>query len=105
LDTSSNTTIAVDSAAVPTYLTASATLSFGAIANGSCASDMTFSLPGAAIGNSVAPGLPSGLEAGLIANMRVSAANTVAVRLCNLSGGTLSPASAAYTATIVRSFY
>jgi hypothetical protein len=104
LDTSSGTNIAVDSAAVPTYLTAWATLSFGAIASGSCAADMTFPLPGAAVGNSVAPGFPSALEAGLIANMRVSAANLIAVRLCNLSGGLVSPASATYTGTIVRSF-
>lgn len=103
LDTSSNTSIAVDSAAVPTYLTASATLTFGSIANGSCA-DTTFPLTGAAVGNAVAPGLPSGLEAGLIANLRVSAANTIGVRLCNLSGGAISPASATYTGTIVRSF-
>jgi len=104
LDTGSSTSIAVDSAAVPSYLTASAPLTFGAIANGACAADLTFPLAGAAVGNSVAPGLPSGLEAGLIANMRVSAANTIAVRLCNLSGGTVTPASATYTGTIVRSF-
>ncbi|HXB68399.1 MAG TPA: hypothetical protein VNY05_09155 [Candidatus Acidoferrales bacterium] len=99
----SATNIAVDTAAVPTYLTAAATLSFGSIANGACA-DSSFPLTGAAAGNSVAPGLPSGLEAGLMANMRVSSANTIAVRLCNLSGGTVSPASATYTGTIVRSF-
>jgi uncharacterized protein YdbL (DUF1318 family) len=103
LDTGSAMSISVDSAAVPTYLTASATLSFGSIANGTCA-DTTFPLTGAAAGNSVAPGLPGGLEAGLIANMRVSAANTLAVRLCNLSGAAVSPASATYTGTIVRSF-
>jgi uncharacterized protein YdbL (DUF1318 family) len=103
LDTGSTTSIAVDSAAVPTYLTASATLSFGSIANGACA-DTTFPLAGAAVGNSVAPALPGGLEAGLLANMRVSSANTITVRLCNLSGGTVSPVNATYTGTIVRSF-
>jgi hypothetical protein len=104
VDTGSNTNIAIDSAAVPAYLTASATLNFGAIAAGACAADLTFPLAGAAAGNSVAPGWPGGLEAGLIGNMRVSAANTIAVRLCNLSGGAVSPASATYTGTIVRSF-
>jgi hypothetical protein len=44
------------------------------------------------------------MEAGLTGNMRVSADNTIAVRLCNLSGGAVSPASATYTGTIVRSF-
>jgi hypothetical protein len=104
VDTGSNTNISVDAAAVPTYLTASAALNFGAIAAGACAADLTFPLPGAAAGNPVAPGWPGGLEAGLIGNMRVSAANTIAVRLCNLSGGAVSPASATYTGTIVRSF-
>ncbi len=104
VDTGSNTNISVDSAAVPTYLTASAALSFGTIAAGACVADLTFSLPGAAAGNSVAPGWPGGLEPGLIGIMRVSAANTIAVRLCNLSGGAVSPASATYTGTIVRSF-
>jgi hypothetical protein len=44
------------------------------------------------------------MTAGLIGMMRISAANTVAVRLCNFSGATLTPASAIYRATIVRSF-
>jgi hypothetical protein len=104
VDAGSNTNISVDSAAVPTYLTASATLSFGAIAAGACAADLNFPLPGAAAGNSVAPGWPGGLEAGLIGSMRVSAANTIAVRLCNLSGAAVTPANATFTGTIVRSF-
>jgi hypothetical protein len=103
LDTGSAMSISVDSAAVPTYLAASATLSFGPITNGACA-DTTFPLAGAAVGNAVAPALPGGLEVGLIANMRVSSANTIAVRLCNLSGATVSPASATYSGTVVRSF-
>ena len=98
------TTIAVDMATVPTYLTNSATLTFTAIASGGCSADKTFAVPGAVMGDAVAPGWPSGLEAGLVGMMRVSAANTIAVRLCNLSGASVTPASAAFRAMIVRSF-
>jgi hypothetical protein len=36
--------------------------------------------------------------------MRISASNTVAVRVCNLSGTTVDPAAATFRATVVRSF-
>jgi hypothetical protein len=36
--------------------------------------------------------------------MRVSAANTVSVRLCNFSGAALDPAGATYRARIVRNY-
>jgi hypothetical protein len=104
VDSDSNTTISLDTALVPMYLAGAATLDFGAIPTGSCASDLTFSLPGAAIGDAVSPGWPSAMAAGLIGTMRVSAANSIAVRVCNLSGTPVDPASASYQATIVRSF-
>ena len=104
LDAGSGTTVSVDPAVVPQYLTSAATLSFGAISTGSCAADQTFTLTGAAVGDSVAPGWPSGSEASLIGTMRVVAPNTIAVRICNFSGSTLSPASATYRGTVVKSF-
>jgi hypothetical protein len=36
--------------------------------------------------------------------MRVSAANTIAIRVCNLSGAAVDPINATFQATIVRSF-
>jgi hypothetical protein len=36
--------------------------------------------------------------------MRVSAANTISMRLCNLSGSTVGPWTDIYGATVVRSF-
>jgi uncharacterized protein YdbL (DUF1318 family) len=103
LDTSSATNISVDAAVVPRYLTATASLSFGSIVTGSCAVDQTFPLTGASVGDSVAPGWPSPAP-GLIGSMWISAPNTVSVRLCNFSGGTVSPAAGSYRVTVVRSF-
>ena len=103
LDTGTQTVVAVDSATVPTYLTVATVLDFASIAPGACA-DSTLALPGASAGDSVAPGWPAGLESGLIGLMRVSASNTVAVRVCNLSGTTVNPAAATFRATVVRSF-
>jgi hypothetical protein len=103
VESGSQTQVAVDSAAVPTFLTTTTTLGFGPLAAGGCG-ELTFSLPGANVGDAVEPGWPSGIEAGLIGTMRVSAPNTIAVRLCNLSGSVVTPASASYRATIVRSF-
>ena len=103
LDTGTQTVVAVDSATVPTYMTVAAVIDFTSIAAGACA-ESTITLPGASAGDSVAPGWPAGMESGLIGTMRVSASNTVAVRVCNLSGTTVDPAAATYRATVVRSF-
>jgi hypothetical protein len=65
---------------------------------------MTMALPGAAPRDSVAAGWPDGLEAGLIGMMRVTVADTIAVRLCNLSGTPLNPAVATFRATLVRNY-
>jgi hypothetical protein len=98
------TTISVDSAVVPTYLTASATLGFPPIPAATCSSDLTFSLLGANPGDAVAPGWPAALAPGLSGNMRISAAGVVSVRLCADSTGAVTPASATFTATVVRGF-
>jgi len=103
LDTGTQTVVAVDSATVPTYLVSTGVVDFAPIAPGVC-SESTFALPGAAAGDAVAPGWPAAMESGLIGTMRVSSANTVAVRVCNLSETTMDPAAATYRATVVRNF-
>jgi hypothetical protein len=95
--------IAVDGTFIPKYLTASASLSFGAIAQAACA-QLTLALTGAATGDSIAPGWPATLENGFTGSMFVSANNTVAVRLCNLSGATLTPAAQSFRATVLKGF-
>jgi hypothetical protein len=96
-------TVAVDATVVPTYFKGSASLSFPGIPNGGCAADQAISVPGAALGDAVVPGWPA-LLPGLFGTMLVSGTNTIAVRLCNLSGVTVYPAIATFSATIVRSF-
>ena len=103
-DAGGSTTISVDGTVVPTYLTGTAVLNFPSIANGACAADLSFTLAGAAVNDGVAPGWPNALEPGLVGTMRVSAPSTITVRLCNLSGSAVDPASATFRATIVRSF-
>jgi hypothetical protein len=59
-------------------------------------------MSGAAIIDGVAAGWPATLESGLVGMMRVSAVNTVEVKLCNWSGSTVDPASQVFRATLVR---
>jgi len=80
-------------------LSGSASLAFPSIANAACVT-RTFTLNGVTAGNAVAPGWPFALEAGLIGIMRVSAANTIEIRLCNLSGGSITPAVQTFKAMV-----
>ncbi|HEX8985263.1 MAG TPA: hypothetical protein VF767_07525, partial [Bryobacteraceae bacterium] len=81
VESGGRTTVAVDAATVPTYLSGSATIDFAPMGQGACAAEQSFTLLGASSGDAVAPGWPSGLETGLIGTMRVSSANVVSVRL------------------------
>jgi hypothetical protein len=95
--------VGVDTATVPTFLTATATLDFGSIPSSNC-SELTLTLTGAFTGDSVAPGWPQALEAGLTGTMLVSGPGTVTVRLCKVTAGSVDPALQVFRATIVRSF-
>lgn len=97
------TTVSIDTAAVPTFLTAATLLNFPSIAAATCG-EQTIPLTGAATGDSVAPGWPGALEAGLAGSSRVSVANTVALRLCNVTAAAIDPASAMFRVTVLRSF-
>lgn len=97
------TTVSIDTATVPTFLTAAAAINFSSIAAATCG-EQTITLTGAAAGDSVAPGWPGTLEAGLAGSSRVSAANTVTLRLCNVTGASIDPANATFRVTVLRSF-
>ena len=86
-----------------TSLTGAATLAFPSVASASCSAELTISLPGALPTDGVAPGWPA-LPAGFLGMARVSANDTIAVRVCNFSGTAAAPPSLSYRATIVRPF-
>jgi hypothetical protein len=78
---------------------ATATLDFASIAAAASA-DLTITLPGAVVGDTVELGLPAAPQAGFIFQAFVSAANTVTVRATNITAGALDAASASYTVSI-----
>lgn len=82
-------------------LTATATLDFPSIAAAG-QQELTITVTGAAVGESVALAPPAALEAGLQVTGYVSAANTVKVRLSNVTGSAIDPASATWRATVLR---
>jgi len=82
-------------------LTASATLDFASIA-AAASEDLTITVTGAAVGDSVTLGLPAAPTAGIVFNNFVSAADTVTVRATNITGGAVDPASADYTAMVFK---
>ena len=96
--------VTVDTGAIPTYLTNAAVLNFPSIPAESCSPDLTLTVAGANTGDAVAPGWPAGLPSGALGIMLVSSSNTVSVRLCNLSASAVQPPSATYRATIVRTY-
>lgn len=82
-------------------VTGQATIDFAMLCDGCCDSS-TFLLSGAATADGVAAGWPPTLESGLIGMMRVSAANTIEVKLCNWSGISIDPVSQTFRAMLVR---
>lgn len=80
-------------------LLGSASLSFPLIPDGTAA-EMTVTVTGAVAGQEVVPAWPATLEAGLFGIMFVSAADTVTVRLLNLSGAGVTPAAQTFGARI-----
>ncbi len=95
--------VGVDTATVPTFLSATTSLDFTTIAQSAC-SELSLNVPGAATGDAVAAGWPHTLDTGLSGTMFVSSQNTVTVRLCKITTGSVDPANQAFRATIVRSF-
>ena len=102
VESGQQSTIGVDTTLIPTYTNGTATLTFGSLAANSCSSDLAVNVPGATPGDSIAPGWPAALPSSVMGSMRVSAANSVAVKLCNLGSAAATVAAASYRATVVR---
>ena len=82
-------------------LTGTATLDFGSIA-AAASEDKTIAVAGAAVGDTVALGLPAAPTAGIVFNVFVSATSTVTVRATNITAGAVDPASAGYTVMVLK---
>ncbi|MBL8500023.1 MAG: hypothetical protein JNL77_05455 [Nitrosomonas sp.] len=82
-------------------LTATAALDFPSI-NAAASADLTISVPGAAVNDSVSLGLPAAPTAGIMFRAFVSAANTVTVRATNITGSPVDPVSATYRVTVIK---
>ncbi len=81
-------------------LSGSASLNFASIAAAESA-DLTITVTGAAVGDSVALGLPAAPAAGLVFNAFVSAANTVTIRASNITALAVDAAAATYGVVVV----
>jgi hypothetical protein len=82
-------------AAITAYRSATATLNFGSILAAGY-EDLTITVTGAAVNDTVTLGLPATVLAGAIFNAWVSAADTVTVRCNNAGAIAVDPASATY---------
>jgi hypothetical protein len=80
-----------------------ASLSFGTLGSQACA-ELGIAAPGATPGETIAAGMPEGLPAGVTGNM-YSGADTVVVRLCNVTGAAVEiPPALAFNVRIIRGF-
>lgn len=81
----------------------SASLSFGTLGAASC-EELNIAAPGAASGETLAPGIPESLPSGVLASM-YSGAGVVVVRLCNPTGTSVAiPDGLSYSVRIIRGF-
>lgn len=96
---------------IQTYLSAfvpeilppvTATLDFTSVSANSVGTPLTVAVLGAAAGDLVILGPPSGITAGLMWSGFVSAANTVSIRLFNGTGSGIDPASAVWSVTVLK---
>jgi len=87
--------------AITKVLTATAALDFGSIAAAG-SEDKTITVAGAAVGDAVAFSLPAAIDAGLVFNAFVTAADTVTIRATNVTGGAIDAASATFRVVVIK---
>lgn len=86
-------------AGVPLF--ASASLNFPSVAAAG-QQELTITVTGAAVGDTVVLAPPAAPEAGLVWTGRVSAANTVTVRVSNITAAPVDPAAATWGAQVIK---
>jgi hypothetical protein len=104
VDNGTSLLIQVDPSSVPRVVKNTVSLTIPAITAGTCASDQSINLASAAVGDTVAPGWPSNLPTGIVGLMWVQTADTVAMRLCNVTSSTITPGAGQYATTIFKGF-
>lgn len=82
-------------------LAVTATLDFPSI-SAAATQTLTVTCAGAVIGDPVVIGLPETVDAGIVFDARVSAANTITVRAMNITASPVNPASATYEFVVFR---
>ncbi|MFI7630266.1 hypothetical protein [Microbispora rosea] len=82
-------------------LVASQAVDFSSIAAGAVGTS-SVTVTGAKVGDVVALGAPSGVNASLIWSGYVSAADTVTIRMFNPTGGAIDPASATWKVAVFQ---
>jgi hypothetical protein len=95
--------LTVDSTAIPTRLTGTGSLTWASFAQSTC-QESTITLTGAVTGDEVMLGPPATIDQGFQWGAYVSSANTVTVRMCKITTGTVTPASngLSWRATIIK---
>jgi len=82
-------------------LTATGSLNFASI-SAAASEDLTITVAGAAVNDSVSLGLPAAPTAGIVFQGFVSAANTVTVRATNVTGSPVNPDALTIRATVIK---
>lgn len=82
-------------------LAATATLDFPSVAAAGTQT-LTVSCPGASVGDVVSIGLPGTVNAGIVFDARVSAADTITLRAMNITASPVDPASAVYEFVVFK---
>jgi hypothetical protein len=78
-----------------------ATLDFPSIAAAGTQA-LTITVPGVSVNDIVVLGLPATVNAGVVFDARVSAADTVTVRALNITAAPIDPASAQYEVVVLK---
>lgn len=99
--TDENGPVEIDPDTVPSKIYFVGAINFGSIAQSTCL-ESTINVPGATIGDDISPGWPHTLETGLVGIMRVTASNTVTVRLCKITSGSVDPADQNFAGKVLK---